>query len=169
MRALVLSKYGPPANLSIKETEAPRLQHKSAQMLVRMHSAGLNAADTMIRSGQASLLSKDPFPAGICGMDFCGTVEEVGERVNGIRVGDIVYGQKSTCGSQAEYCIVDQANDQVVKKPDSVSREFASTIACAGLTALNALADKAKLEPGQRLLVLGGTGGVGMYACVSNE
>ncbi len=103
----------------------------------------------------------------IVGYDFSGVVEAVGERVSDLRVGDEVFGflpysRRNRSGSFAEKIVVSEGDFAI--KPPGVSHVDAACIATAGVTALQALRDKARLQPGQRVLVHGASGGVGSFA-----
>jgi NADPH:quinone reductase-like Zn-dependent oxidoreductase len=160
MKAIVQEKYGPPEVLHLAEVERPALEPD--RVLVRVRAAGVNPADWhqmradpwFARAMFGLFRPKNP----ILGADFSGVVEEVGSETSGFRVGDAVFGGRS--GSLAEYV----AAKSVVPKPDVLTFEQAGGIAIAGCTALQAVRDKGKLQPGQRVLVNGAAGGVGTFA-----
>ena len=93
-------------------------------------------------------------------MDFSGVVERVGKNVSGLKLGDAVFGGGR--GALAEYLVI--AEQGLVKKPDSISFEQAGAVNIAAKTALQALRDAGKLQPGQRVLINGASGGVGTFA-----
>src|SRR5207248_7278565 len=95
------------------------------------------------------------------GVDFAGTVEAVGKNVTQFKPGDEVFGGKG--GAFAEY-VTPRADRAVVLKPANVTFEEAAAVNIAGLTALQAIRDKGKIQPGQKVLINGASGGVGTYA-----
>lgn len=161
MRAIVHTAYGSPDVLELKELEKPELADDL--VLVRVHAASINPADWYGVSGRpwvaraATGLRKPK--SDRTGIDFAGTVEAVGRDVTHVQPGDEVYGGKS--GALAEYVCV---RDAVVRKPANVTFEEAAAVPVAALTALQGLRDKGKLEPGQRALINGASGGVGTFA-----
>jgi NADPH:quinone reductase-like Zn-dependent oxidoreductase len=130
-----------------------------------VHAAGVNPYDWHFMRGSPFLMRlmvglgspKDPR----MGVDFAGTVEAVGAAVTRYRVGDPVFGGAS--GSFAEYVVI-REDRAVTGKPDNVSFEQAAGVPIAGLTALQALRDQGRLQPGERVLINGASGGVGTYA-----
>lgn len=158
MKAVVRDRYGFPNVLRVEEIEKPALEDD--RVLVRVRASSINKADWYGILGRPRLFR--PMMGGIfkpktrqVGTDFAGVVEAVGKGVEGIAVGDEVFGGRD--GAFAEYV----SAKAVVKKPANVSFEQAGTIGIAGLTALQALRDHAGVQPGERVLVNGGSGGVG--------
>ena len=161
MKAIVQDRYGGPEVLRLEEVEKPALEPE--RVLVRVHTAGVNPADWHTMRG-SPFFARAMF-GGLRrpkerkrGVDFAGVAEQVGSSVREISVGDEVFGGRD--GALAEYV----AAKSVVAKPAALTFEQAGGIAIAGCTALQALRDKAKLQPGQRLLVNGAAGGVGTFA-----
>jgi NADPH:quinone reductase-like Zn-dependent oxidoreductase len=162
MKALVRHKFGGPEVVHIEEIERPALEDD--QVLVRVRASSLNKADLHILqgsprpvrpiSGNGVFRPKDP----LFGTDYAGVVEAVGANVSDFAAGDEVFGGKS--GAFAEYVVAKYA----VKKPANVTFEEAATIGIAGLTALQGLRDKGGLQPGERVLINGASGGVGTMA-----
>ncbi len=160
MKALVRHQFGGP--LQIEEVERPALEDD--RVLVRVRASSINKADQHTLTGWPRMLRpvsrngilrpKTP----LFGSDMSGVVEAVGKDVTGFAVGDEVFGARN--GAYAEYV----AAKFVVKKPANVSFEAAGTIGIAGLTALQGLRDKGGLKPGERVLINGGSGGVGTMA-----
>ena len=158
MKALVRHKFGGPEVVHIEEVERPALEDD--RVLVRVRASSINKADWYGILGRP--LVARPMMGGVfkpksrqVGTDFAGVVEAVGKNVEGIVVGDEVFGARD--GAYAEYVVA----KFVVKKPENVSLEEAGTIGIAGVTALQALRDYAKVQAGDRVLVNGASGGVG--------
>jgi NADPH:quinone reductase-like Zn-dependent oxidoreductase len=160
MKAIVCSKYGPPDVLELRDVEKPALADDL--VLVRVHAASVNPADwygiagPLIVRPSTGLLRPRSDRTGI---DFAGTVEAVGKDVTHVRVGDDVFGARS--GALAEYVTV---RDAVVPKPANISFEEAAAVPVAAITALQGLRDKGQLQPGQKVLINGASGGVGTFA-----
>lgn len=161
MRAIVHNTYGPPDVLEFQEIEKPELTNDA--VLVRVRAASINPADLYTLSGRPLLIRvrggllkpKD----NRLGIDFAGTVEAVGKAVTGLRVGDEVFGGMS--GALAEYVCV---RDGVVLKPANLTFEEAAAVPVAAITALQGLRDKGQIQPGQKVLINGASGGVGTFA-----
>ena len=163
MKAILYTKYGPPDMLQLQEVEKPK--PKDHQVLVKVHAASVNAMDwrpfTMpsllirLMSGGHSK-PKDPS----VGADVAGTVEEVGTEVTEFQPGDEVFGVAP--GSFAEY--VANGASKFAHKPANVSFEAAAAVPVAAFTALQGLRDKGQIQPGQKVLIDGASGGVGIYA-----
>ena len=163
MRAFVYEQYGPPDVLQLREVEKP--VPAEDELLVRVHAASVNPFDWHMLTGtpymvrmQAGLRGpKD----GRLGVDYAGTVEAVGTGVTRFEPGDEVFGGRS--GAFGEYVTPREAG-AVAKKPANVSFEQAATVGIAGLTALQGLRDKGRLQPGEKVLVNSASGGVGTWA-----
>lgn len=162
MKALVRHQYGGPGVVRVEEVEQPGLTDE--RVLVRVRASSLNKADFHQLRGFPRFLrpvTRDGVlrPKSVLfGTDFAGVVEAVGKDVTDIAPGDEVFGGRS--GAFAEY--VSAVN--VVRKPANVTFEEAATMGIAGLTALQGLRDKGELQPGQRVLINGASGGVGTLA-----
>jgi NADPH:quinone reductase len=160
MRALVVSAAERP--FESVQFAVPRAG--DGQVLVRIHASGVNPLDTKIRAGAAAH-ARHPFPA-ILGMDLAGVVASVGPGVDGFRVGDEVYGFTGGVGglqgSLAEFAAVDA--DLLALKPVNLSMREAAALPLVTITAWEGLVDRANTQPGQRVLVHGGAGGVGHVA-----
>jgi NADPH:quinone reductase-like Zn-dependent oxidoreductase len=162
MRAAVYSRYGAPKEVvEIREIEQPSVTDDG--VLVRVRASSVNRGDWYATTGtpyfgrlMMGLLKPK---AQVAGTDFAGIVEAVGKDVTAFRPGDEVFGGRS--GAFAEYVSVRNA---VVLKPAHVSFEEAAAVPVAALTALQALRDHGRLQPGQRVLVNGASGGVGTFA-----
>ncbi len=162
MKAMVLNQYGENAEFQVSELPQPALQ--AGHLLVRVAASSVNTVDTMIRQMGKDLPLSPDLPA-VLGMDFAGTVEAVGEGVTGFDVGDEVYGCAGGLadlqGSLAELMMVD--TKLVAHKPRNLSMREAAALPLVGITAYEGL-QRAKVGTGQKVLVHGGTGGVGHVA-----
>jgi NADPH:quinone reductase-like Zn-dependent oxidoreductase len=164
MRAIVQDKYGPsPAVLELREIDKPMVGDED--VLVRVRAAGVDQGVWHVMAGL-------PYPIRIAGyglrvpknpvrgLDVAGIVESVGANVTGFQPGDEVFG---TCrGSFAEYGLA--RADRLALKPARLSFEQAATVAISGYAALQAVRDQGKVQPGQRVLIIGAGGGVGTFA-----
>jgi len=162
MKAMVIKAYGQDALFELAEVEKPKVE--SSSVLVKIAASSVNTVDTMIRKmGKALPLSPD-LPA-ILGMDFAGTVAEVGNSVSDYAVGDEVYGCAGGLGdlqgTLAEYISAD--SKLIAKKPKSLSMQEAAALPLVGITAYEGL-KRAGTSMGQKVLVHGGSGGVGHVA-----
>ena len=157
MRAVVITKYGDPDVLSIKEVEKPTPKHD--EILVKVRATSLNRADLMQRRG----LYPDPFPGAhdIPGLEFSGTVESCGDSVTNWNVGDEVMGIVSG-GAYAEYLVVPEM--QAITVPQNIGLANAAAIPEVFITAWDALVCQANLQAGQWALVHAGASGVGTAA-----
>ncbi len=160
MRAIRLSEHGGPEELHVKETDRP--EPSADQLLVEIAAAGVNPVDTYFRDGSYEPVGL-PFTPGV---DFSGTVAELGDGVEGFEVGDRVYGtgigNGGFQGAYAEYAAV--PTDRVVTLPAGASMVEAGGSGVAACTAWRALVDHANLDPAEYCLVHGGSGGVGHAA-----
>jgi NADPH:quinone reductase-like Zn-dependent oxidoreductase len=165
MKAIVYTKYGPPDVLQFKEVEKP--SPKDGEILVKIHAASVNALDRhalrsrpfLIRiiSGNGLRKPKDPR----LGADIAGRVEAVGTNVTQFQPGDEVFGVVAA-GGFAEYACA--AENQLALKPANLSFEAAAAVPVAALTALQGLRDTGQIQPGQKVLIHGASGGVGTFA-----
>lgn len=164
MRAAVCVRYGSPAEVvEVRELEKPA--PADDEVLVRVHAASLNLADWYAVAGKPYA---GRVPMGLrrpksdrLGTDYAGTVAAVGKAVTQFLPGDEVFGGRT--GAFAEY-VAAKAERAIVPKPANVTFDEAASVPVAAITALQGLRDKAKLEPGQRVVVNGASGGVGTYA-----
>jgi len=161
MKAIVYERYGPDA---VELRDVPQPAVGDDEVLVRVRASSVNPVEwyavwappfVRVLSGQLRR-PKDPS----LGIDLAGTVEAVGRDVTGLSPGDDVFG--SSGASWAEYAAAPA--DRLARKPESVSFEEAAAVPVAGLTALQALRDRAAVQPGQKVLVNGASGGVGTFA-----
>ncbi|MBB3563044.1 NADPH2:quinone reductase [Rhizobium sp. BK512] len=151
-------------NSEFKITDIARPSPQAGQILVRIKAAALNPLDLKIRAGEAAH-ARHPLPA-ILGIDMAGIVETVGPSVEGFRPGDEVYGMTGGVGglqgSLAEFAAVDA--DLVALKPRNLSMREAAALPLIAITAWEGLAERTQVKPGQKVLVIGGGGGVGHIA-----
>jgi NADPH:quinone reductase-like Zn-dependent oxidoreductase len=166
VQAIVRSTYGPPDVLSLADVDPPRVADDA--VLVRVRATSVNPADRHVLRGDPYLARlrfglRAPRHA-ILGCDVAGEVEAVGPRATGFRPGDAVFGCAFMrgFGTFAELAAVPA--DCLAPKPASLSFEQAAAVPTAALTALQGLRDHARLEPGQTVLVVGASGGVGTFA-----
>ena len=163
MKAIVRYKYGSPDVVELKDIDKPEITDD--EVLVRVHAAGVDRGVWHIMTGL-------PYPirlAGyglrapknpVIGLDVAGVVEAVGQNVRRFQPGDEVFGIGK--GSYAEYAAARE--DKLAHKPANLTFEQAAVIAISGLPALQGLRDHGQARPGQAVLVIGASGGVGTYA-----
>lgn len=163
MKAMILEQYGEQAKFI--QADVPQPAVTPGQLLVRIAATSVNTVDTMIRQlGQENLPLAPDLPA-ILGMDFAGTITAVGEGVSDFAVGDEVYGCAGGLADlQGALAEVMQADARLIAhKPASLSMREAAALPLVGITAYEGLR-RAGISAGQRVLVHGGTGGVGHVA-----
>jgi len=162
MKAIVQNDYGSPDVLKLAEVAQPAM--KDDQVLVRVKAVSINAGDVFAMRGNPWLIRLTagfPKPKNhILGWDMAGVVEAAGSSATQFRPGDEVYA--SCGGALAEYVIV--AEDKLALKPDNLTFEQAAAIPTGAITALKGLRDVGKLQPGQKVLINGASGGVGTFA-----
>jgi NADPH:quinone reductase-like Zn-dependent oxidoreductase len=164
MKAIRIHNYGGPEVL--KYEDAPRPQPQAGEVLVRVHAAGVNPIDWKVREGEMKDLWPHTFPL-ILGWDLSGVVEESGRgpaAAGRFRIGDEVYGlpDPTRGGAYADYIVVRES--ELALKPKSLHHIRAAAVPLAGLTAWQSLFDTGQLQPGQRVLIHAGSGGVGHLA-----
>jgi NADPH:quinone reductase-like Zn-dependent oxidoreductase len=163
MKAIVRTKYGAPDVLRLEEVEKPT--PKDDEVLVKVHAASVNKADLYFLRGHflARLTGVGLLKPKnrMLGADIAGRVETVGRNVKQFQPGDEVFGWCSQRGF-AEYACARE--DSLVLKPANVTFEEAAGVPVAGMTALQALRDKGHVQPGQKVLINGASGGVGTFA-----
>jgi NADPH:quinone reductase-like Zn-dependent oxidoreductase len=166
MKAIVQERYGAPGEvLELREVDEPVLA--ADEVLVRVRAAAINAYEWHFVRGDPKLARADMGfgrpKARIRGRDFAGVVEKTGAAVTRLRPGDEVYGDSGARnGAFAEYVAV--PDGQVDLKPASLTFEQAAAIPLAGNTALMGVRDVGRVQPGQRVLINGASGGVGLFA-----
>ncbi len=162
MKTIRYREYGGPEVLQGEERAKPA--PKDDEVLVRVRAAALNPYDMHFLHGTpyfmrlSAGLRKPKFTA--IGVDFSGVVESVGKNVTEFKAGDALFSGRQ--GALAEYLVI--AEQRLVKKPENISFEQAAAVNIAAKTALQALRDAGKLQPGQKLLINGAAGGVGTFA-----
>lgn len=159
MRAVVAHEYGAPEVLKLEEVPRPEPQQDEA--LVRVIASSVNPADPLTLSGKYAREFGTHLPL-IPGYDIAGVVEKTGATVTKLKVGDAVYGYPTFGGGWADYVAVKEW--EVAAKPKSLNFVESAAVPMGALTAWQALVDVAKLQPGQTILIHGGSGGVGSFA-----
>ena len=162
MKAIVQDRYGSAEVLRAQEIEKPEIGDD--EVLVRVHAASIHVGDWILMTGSPFVMRlatglrrpKNRVP----GSDVAGTVEKVGSEVKGLRPGDEVFGWGT--GAFAEY--IHAREDQFIKKPANLTFEQASAVGVSASTALQLLRDDGKVQPGQKVLINGASGGVGTFA-----
>jgi len=162
MKAIIHSRYGPPDALELQDIEKPSVSEDG--VLVRVHAAAVGKGDWLTVGGLPYVarlrygLPKPKHP--VPGFDVAGHVEVVGSNVSQLQSGDAVFGWCE--GSFAEYASV--PGSQLVRKPGNLSFEQAAAVPISGFAALQALRDTGGVQPGQRVVIIGASGGVGSFA-----
>lgn len=161
MKAFLLDRYGKKERVRIGEVPDPEV--REGDVLVQVHAAGVNPVDFKIRNGELKVVLPYRLPL-ILGNDVAGVVVRVGPRVRRFKPGDEVYArpEKDRIGTFAE--LISMNEDAVAIKPQKLTMEEAASIPLVGLTAWQALIEKAGLKKGQRVLIHAGSGGVGTFA-----
>ncbi|MBL8649102.1 MAG: NADP-dependent oxidoreductase [Sphingopyxis sp.] len=161
MKAFVLTRYGGPDATELRDVPAPT--PGPGDILVRVHAAGLNPVDFKIRDGKLKVVQGYEMPV-VMGNEFAGVVEECGAGVTAFAPGDRIYARvpKDRMGAFAELAVVPA--DHAALLPAGLDFTVAAGVPLAGLTALQALRDELRLEPGNRVFIPGGAGGVGTFA-----
>jgi NADPH:quinone reductase-like Zn-dependent oxidoreductase len=161
MKAFILDRYGTADRVRAGTIPDPALREDD--VLVQIHAAGVNLLDSKIRDGEFKLILRYRLPL-ILGHDVAGVVVRVGSRVRRFKAGDEVYARPADgrIGAFAE-CIAINERDVAIK-PNALTMEEAASIPLVGLTAWQALIERAKLKKGQKVLIHAGSGGVGTLA-----
>ena len=162
MKAIVQDRYGSPDVLELRDIDKPVV--KDDEVLVRVHAASVHVGDLVLVRGVPYIARmavglrkpKNRVP----GTDIAGTVEAVGKNVTQVRPGDEVFGWCT--GAFAEYACAGE--DHFVPKPANLTFEQAAAVPTSASTALQALRDQGKVQPGQKVLINGASGGVGTFA-----
>jgi alcohol dehydrogenase len=160
MKALILERYG---KNGLRLGDMPEPELRDDEVLVRVHAAGVNLLDSKIKRGEFKLVLPYRLPL-ILGHDVAGVVVRVGPRVRQFKPGDEVYSRPDDfrIGAFAEFIAIKEASLAI--KPKTLSMEEAAAMPLVGLTAWQALVDKANLQPGQKVFIQAGSGGVGSFA-----
>lgn len=161
MKAFVLNGYGKKRALSLTDMPPPEL--RDDEVLVQVHAAGVNLLDSKIRDGEFKLILPYRMPL-VLGHDVAGVVVNVGPRVRQFKAGDAVYARVDDfrIGTFAELVPVKETS--LAHKPESLTMEEAASIPLVGLTAWQALVERAQLKKGQKVFIQAGSGGVGTFA-----
>ena len=167
MKAIVHDRYGPPDVLELADIEDPRVDDD--EVLVRVRAASVNPADWHMMRGEPRIARLDMGVRGpkhrVLGCDLAGEVEAVGANVRKLKPGDEVFGSPfgHGFGALAEACAC-ASEDLLAPKPANLTFEQAAAAPLAGMTALQALRDHGRIEPGQTAMIIGASGGVGTFA-----
>lgn len=166
MKAIVYTKYGSPDVLQFKEVERPSPQDD--ELLIKIHAAAITAGDVIVLKGEpfvtrlatGLLEPKNAIP----GKEMAGQVVAVGQNITQFRPGDEVFGDLSVAswGALAEYVAVPES--AIALKPANLTFAEAAAVPESAVVALQGLRDKGKIQPGQKVLINGASGGVGLYA-----
>lgn len=161
MKAFLLDRYAKNASLRLGDMPEPALGED--EVLVQIHAASVNLVDSKIRNGEFKLILPYRMPL-VLGHDLAGVVARVGPRVRQFKPGDEVYSRAPDfrIGSFAESIAIKES--AVAHKPTNLGMEEAASIPLVGLTAWQALVEKAKLRKGQKVFIQAGSGGVGTFA-----
>ncbi len=161
MKAFILDRYGKKETLRAADVPEPELREN--EVLIQVHATAVNLLDVKLRNGEFKLILpyRTPF---VLGHDVAGVVVRVGQQVRQFKVGDEVYARPDDfrIGTFAEYVAVKEAS--VAIKPRNINMEEAASIPLVGLTAWQALVEKARLKKGQKVFIQAGSGGVGTFA-----
>ena len=166
MKAIVYQEYGQPDVLELKEIEKPIPNND--EVLIKVQAASVTPLDWHFLTGTPYLarimagLLKPKYQ--VLGIDVAGTVEAAGVNFNQFRPGDEVFGLSFISGAFAEYLCAPKSQIQMAHKPPNVSFEDAAAAPFAGYTALTCLRDLGQIRAGQKVLIIGASGGVGTLA-----
>lgn len=159
MKAMVIERFGEPTVFQSADVPVPEVV--AGHILIRVAATSVNPVDMKIREGVVADIAPE-FPAILHG-DVAGVIEAVGHGVDSFKVGDQVYGcaggVKGTGGALAEYILADA--NLVARKPQSLTMTEAAALPLVSITAWEGLIDRAQVQSGQKVLIYGGTGGVG--------
>jgi NADPH:quinone reductase-like Zn-dependent oxidoreductase len=167
MKAIVYEKYGPPDVLQLKEVAKPT--PKDNEVLIKVHGASVNYSDWVYVRGKpfvARLMGSGLLKPKnmMLGADIAGRVEAVGRNMKQFRPGDEVFGDLSVCGwgGFAEYVSVPE--NALALRPANLTFEEAAAVPQAAVVALQGLRDEGQIQPGQKVLINGASGGIGTFA-----
>lgn len=161
MQALTFKRYGKSPEIGFADIPRPRL--KPDELLVEVHAVGLNPIDNMIPTGMFKPILHFQLPATL-GSDLAGVVREVGSQVTRFKPGDAVFASLFDLGrgSLAEFAAVPE--HAAALKPEPLDFVQAAAMPMVGLTAWQALKERAKVQPGQKVFIPAGAGGIGTFA-----
>jgi alcohol dehydrogenase len=161
MKAFIVDRYGKKDPLRLGDMPEPTL--RDDDVLIEIHAAGLNLLDSKIKNGEFKLILPYRMPL-VLGHDVAGVVTRVGSRVRQFKVGDEVYSRPPDhrIGTFAQFIAVNEKD--VAPKPKNLTMDEAASIPLVGLTAWQALVERAHLKKGQKVFIQAGSGGVGSFA-----
>jgi NADPH:quinone reductase-like Zn-dependent oxidoreductase len=161
MKAFILDRYGSADR--VRAGDVPDPEPREDEVLVQVHAAGVNLLDSKIRNGEFKLILPYRLPL-VLGHDVAGVVVRVGSRVRRFKPGDEVYARPADGRIGAFAAFIATKEDDVAIKPKALTMEEAASIPLVGLTAWQALIERANLTRGQKVLIHAGSGGVGTFA-----
>ncbi|MPR02661.1 NADP-dependent oxidoreductase [Pseudomonas sp. MAFF 212408] len=161
MKAVTFKRYGKSPDIGLAQVSRPTI--KPNELLVEVHAAGLNPIDNMIPTGTFKAVLTFQLPA-ILGSDLAGVVVEIGSAVTRFKVGDAIFASLFDLGtgSLADYAAVPES--AAALKPANLDFVQAASLPMVGLTAWQALKERANLQPGQKVFIPAGSGGIGTFA-----
>lgn len=166
MKAIIQRKYGSEEVLEYTDTQKP--EPKENEVLIRIHAASMTYSTLVFMKGKPRIMRlftglRKP-KLQIPGCDIAGTIESCGKDVKDFNPGDKVYGDLSNCGRGgfAEYVCATEKN--ITRRPENISAIEAAAVPEAALVALQALREKGRVKQGQKVLIYGGSGGIGTFA-----
>ncbi|MDC7953637.1 NADP-dependent oxidoreductase [Liquorilactobacillus mali] len=164
MKAIAIREYGDIDNLQEIELKIPELAED--EVLVENYATSINPIDWKARLGYLKGMYPWKFPV-VLGWDTAGIITQVGAKVTNFKVGDKVFARPDIYidgkkGTYAQYVAVKE--DKLALKPDEITFEAAAAVPLAGLTALQVIVDRLKVKKGDKVLIQGGAGGVGLFA-----
>ena len=167
MKAIVNNEYGLPDVLKFEEVETPT--PKDNEVLIKVYAAAANVGDWFFLTGKPFMVRLDPGglrkpKTTILGSDVAGRVEAVGKGVTQFQIGDDVYGDLSNSGLGAFAEYVTAPENVITHKPENLSFAEAAAVPTSGVTALQGIRDHGGIQPGQKVLINGASGGVGTFA-----
>jgi NADPH:quinone reductase-like Zn-dependent oxidoreductase len=167
VKAIVNYEYGSPDVLRLEEVDKPT--PKDNEVLIEVHAASLNTGEWYYLTGKPFLVRLDPGGltkpnVNILGGDVAGRVAAVGPNVKQFQIGDEVYGDNSNTGMGAFAEFVCAPENVITNKPGNLSFEQAAAVPSAGVTALQGMRDSGEIAAGQKVLIVGASGGVGTFA-----
>lgn len=161
MKAFTINRYSKKGKLQLAEIPEPVMRDND--VLVQVHAASVNLLDSKLKGGEFKLILPYKLPL-VLGHDVAGVIVKVGSRVSKFKAGDEIYARPAdyTAGTFAEFIAINE-NDAATK-PKSLTMEKSASIPLVGLTAWQALVEKANLKKGQKVFIQAGSGGVGTFA-----
>jgi alcohol dehydrogenase len=161
MKAFIVDRYSKNDPMRLGEVPEPKL--RDDDVLIQVNAAGVNLLDSKIKSGEFKLILPYRMPL-VLGHDVAGVVSRIGSRVRRFKIGDEVYSRPPDhrVGTFAEFIAVNE--DDVAPKPKNLTMQEAASIPLVGLTAWQALIERAYLKRGEKVLIQAGSGGVGTFA-----